>query len=570
MARKETDKMRGLSGTIFAAAMVAAVETFAGFAPGKPIVVRSAITNGVEVRWFEEMVPMRDGKRLYTYGVLPLEGETRGIVFRRNPYVQERPVDMAAYALSQRDVLKRGYAYVEQHVRGTGMSEGDWVPYEDEREDGLVMLEWLRRLPHYGGEIFLSGGSYLSSVHFSYLGTNPPDVKGAALFAQDVNRYNIAYRNGFFKIGLHGGWFVRGYRKKDKSLCRNGDVTFADFPFADFSRRYWGEAVPALDNVLRHPRPGDPFWRSHESGSGADYLDALSRSTMPVLLKTGFYDIYTDGVCEMWRGMTPERRANCALLVDAYDHGGRPAGWAKGTKGEFPGGSREDEGVTDLDWFDYCRTGNHPANAKPGETRYYALWENEWKEEPELVDGANQVRLPLGEGERSWTYDPRRPLPQFPGSGGICFGGMLLQPEPNFRDDVVSFLLPSAEEVLDVRGRMTAELEVSSDCEDTCFYVRVSIRKDDGKWYLLRDDITSLSFASGPYVPRSRRRLMYCFADHAFRIEKGDVLRVDVSSANSQFAPHPNVSGDIFACTVPKIARNTVYPAQSHLALPVK
>ena len=185
--------------------------------------IRSVVTNGVEVRWFEEMVPMKDGTRLYTYGVLPPAGETRGIVFRRNPYVEEKPVDMPAYAWSQHGALKRGYAYVEQHVRGTGMSEGSWVPYENEREDGLATLEWLRRLPHYCGEIFLSGGSYLSSVHFSYLSTNPPDVKGAALFIQDVNRYNVAYRNGFFKIGLHGNWFVKGYRKKDKSLCRNRD-----------------------------------------------------------------------------------------------------------------------------------------------------------------------------------------------------------------------------------------------------------------------------------------------------------------------------------------------------------
>ena len=560
-------KLRTLFGTILAAAVGVAISTAAGAEKVPAVAIHSATTNGVEVRWFEEMVPMKDGVRLYTYGALPPEGETRGIVFRRNPYVQEKPVDMLAYALSQRDVLKRGYAYVEQHVRGTGMSEGAWVPYEDEREDGLAMLEWLRRLPHYGGEIFLSGGSYLSSVHFSYLDTNPPDVKGAALFVQDVNRYNIDYRNGFFKIGLHGGWFVRGYRKKDKSLSRNGSVTFADFPLMGFSRRYWGEAVPALDNVLTHPRPDDPFWRSHEPGSGVDYLDAINKSTMPILLRTAFYDIYTDGVCEMWRGMTPSRRANCALIIDAYDHGGNIAGWAKGTRGEFRGGSRADSGVSDLDWFDYCRTGKPVANAQPGKTRYYALWENAWKSEPELADGTRRVCFALGEGARSWTYDPKCPLPQFPGSGGICSGGMQLQLSPNFRNDVVSFVLPPIEERLDVRGRMEMELTVSSDCEDTCFYVRVSVDKGDGKWYLLRDDITSLSFAGGKYSPATERNISFRFADHAFRLEKGDLLRVDVSSANSQFAPHPNVAGDTFACSSPKVAHNTVYPKRSFLKL---
>ena len=77
--------MRTLYVAILAAA-VAAASTAAGAAENAPAVaIHSTTTNGVEVRWFEEMVPMKDGVRLYTYGVLPPEGETRGIVFRRNP-----------------------------------------------------------------------------------------------------------------------------------------------------------------------------------------------------------------------------------------------------------------------------------------------------------------------------------------------------------------------------------------------------------------------------------------------------------------------------------------------------
>ena len=124
---------------------------------------------------------MKDGTKLYTYGVLPPEGVKCGIVLRRTPYVPEKPADVAAFVRGQQKALARGYAYVVQHVRGTGMSEGDWIPYVNERADGLATLEWLRRLPCYNGEIYVSGGSYLSSVHWSYLGTNPPDVKGAVL-----------------------------------------------------------------------------------------------------------------------------------------------------------------------------------------------------------------------------------------------------------------------------------------------------------------------------------------------------------------------------------------------------
>ena len=516
---------------------------------------------------FEEMVPMPDGVKLYTYGIRPAPGTKCPIVIMRNPYVPEKPVDLAAFARKQSGNLARGYAYLVQHCRGCGMSEGDWIPYESERADGLALLEWVRKLPWYNGEIFLEGGSYLSSVHWSYLDTNPPDIKGACLSIQEVNRYNIAYRNGFFKAGLHGGWFAKGYKKKSHSLQRDKSVSFSDFPLLDFSKRYWGEAVPALDNKLAHPNRDDPFWRARAAGSGADYRRGFLDSTMPILLRTAFYDIYTEGINDMWRETPAARRANCALLIDAYAHSSKPAEEMKGTLGEFPGGALSDEGVSPTDWFDYCRTGRPCTNATPGHVRYYALWENRWIEGAAIEDGSRRIDLPLGTGSRAWTYDPKRPLPDFPGSGGICFGGMRLQPQPDFRDDVVSYILPPVTERLDVRGRMRARLVVTSDCEDTCFYARVSVKKPDGKWYLLRDDITSLCADGADYTPGSEKAVSFRFADHAFRLEKGDVLRVDVASGCSQFAPHGNVKGLQAAVREPKVARNSVRADASALTL---
>lgn len=516
---------------------------------------------------FEEMVPMPDGVKLYTYGVRPAEGVKCPIVIVRNPYQKCKKADLRSYLKSQMPNLKRGYAFVMQHCRGTGMSEGEWIPYEYERADGLAFLEWIRKRPWYNGEIFLSGASYSATVHWAYLDTNPPDVKGAVLSVQEVDRYNIKYRNGFFKIGLHGNWFVKGYKKKNTSLQRDKSVNLTDFPLVDFSRRYWGVPEITFDTPLRHPDRNDPFWRTNEPGSGANCRNGLKNSTMPILLRTALYDIYTEGVLEMWRETSRERLANCALLVNAYDHGGRLSKEMEGTYGEFPGGSRADDGVEPVDWFDWCRTGKPVAKATPGKVRYYALWENRWIEADSLDDGPRRVELLLGKGSRSWRYDPKRPLPEFPGSGGICFGGMRKQPPPDFRDDVVSFILPPIGSRLDVRGRMRAKIAVKSDCEDTCFYARVSVKKPDGVWYLLRDDITSLSANGADYSPGTERIVEFRFADHAFRLEKGDVLRVDVSSGNSQFAPHGNVKGLQSEVRTPKVANNSVRADGSSLIL---
>ena len=49
------------------------------------LTVHSVVTNGVEVRWFEDFVPMRDGTKLYTYGTVPAKGAKLPIVVQRTP-----------------------------------------------------------------------------------------------------------------------------------------------------------------------------------------------------------------------------------------------------------------------------------------------------------------------------------------------------------------------------------------------------------------------------------------------------------------------------------------------------
>ena len=56
---------------------------------------------------FEEMVPMPDGVKLYTYGVRPPAGVKCPIVVVRTPYVPEKPVDLAAFAKGQRGNFAR-------------------------------------------------------------------------------------------------------------------------------------------------------------------------------------------------------------------------------------------------------------------------------------------------------------------------------------------------------------------------------------------------------------------------------------------------------------------------------
>ena len=159
-----------------------------------------------------------EGAELFTAVLLPTEGEKFPTVLMRSPYVdrmQERDEQEICRLLAQENAswLENGFAVVFQHCRGRGKSTGDCIPYIFEREDGLALQTWVREQPFYNGELYLSGSSYTSSVHFC---TAPfaKDIKGAVLCVQDSERYNCNFRNGFYKMGLHGNWYVDMYKKK--------------------------------------------------------------------------------------------------------------------------------------------------------------------------------------------------------------------------------------------------------------------------------------------------------------------------------------------------------------------
>ena len=511
-------------------------------------------------------VAMSDGVKIYTYVQLPSETGTFPIIFRRNPYVGKE--------INMTDLQKEdthGYAIVTQHCRGCGRSEGDCIPYVNERQDGLDSLEWIRQQPFYQGEIYPVGGSYLTSVHYAYLDTHQPDIKGAVLGIQDPIRYNVTYRNGFMKCGLHGQWAVGMYKKN--SIFKKNYVldTFRTMPLLGVTRSIFGEYAEALEAYMEHPLPDDPFWQTLEGG--ADSHNAVSTLNIPTLFYSSFYDIYTEGIFDMWETIPAAIRPKCALLVTPYNHNPNPDNFSPVV---FPNGGLNENFGSDFvyQWLDHVRTGAPLRTIPEGKTTYYTLWENQWHTVDSLKEGQKEHVLylndhtldatPQAAAAISYTYNPYAPA-SF--KGGLCnnFGGMAEQDKPNSRYDIVSFLSAPFEAPCKVEGRMKATLHVRSSCLDTCFYIRTSIVKNDVA-YGLRDDITSISFQHPHYNPNETVELEFTLGHHSFLFEAGDRLRLDVSSsAYPLFHPHTNRKGLQAAQNGADIAVNTIVTGPSNI-----
>ncbi len=460
--------------------------------------------------------------------------------------------------------LAHGYAVVIQHCRGRGKSDGDCIPYINERDDTRALYEWIRKQAFYNGKLFLKGNSYLTSVHYCAAPFDD-DVKGAIFGVQDSERYNICYRNGFLKIGLHGNWYVGMYKKKSKMKKHYTNGSFETLPLSAFTKTVFDEPSADFDEMLRSPRPTDPFWATHNGG--ADARGATDNVHFPVLFTTGFYDIYTGGIFDMWNQMSEESRKNCALVVSPNDHGDYYDA-AVGIGIDFPNGKRTERFGADyeIQWLDHIRN-NSRSPFEKGKITYYSLFENQWYTD-DFKTSKNELLLTLGNEAVTYTYNPFDP-PRFKSGLSCNFGGGVFQDKPNLRHDIISVYTAPFENDTVVKGKMSAKLHVSSDCEDTCFYVRISIEKERGD-FGLRDDITSLCYQLGDYIPNTAVDLNFNFDEHAFLIKKGERLRVDIASASADhYVRHTNQKGLYSQQSTAKIAHNTVYLQDSVLTLPV-
>lgn len=505
------------------------------------------------------------GAELCTAVTMP-DGEGKfPVVIQRSPYLDffRDLSDEELAARTENDHRRwtdKGYCAIVQHCRGRGKSTGDCIPYLNERHDGLCLQKWVREQPFYNGEIYLVGYSYTTSVH---LVTAPfaKDIKGAVLQVQDCERYNCNYRNGFFKVGLHGEWYVNMYKAKSMPEKNYNADSYKILPLSDFPKTVFGESVPDLEGVFANPDRNSPFWDTHFGG--AESRDAVTGADIPILLVTGLCDIFFGGVVDMWRRMDGATKAKSALLIHPYGHDCLPNGQIV----QFDGGNPwEAFGDYELGWLEHIR-GKCDSPIVKNAVTYYNIFGDGWHTGG-FAGGEKLLRFTLGEGEQTYTYDPRDPA-SFKGGLSCNFGDTAWQDAPGLREDILTYYTPEFTEDTSVCGKMHMKLSVRSDCEDTCFYARISLEKPEGS-YGLRDDITQISNFRADYVPGEKTEVELVFDEHSFTIGKGERLRIDVSSsAYPLYVPHTNYRGLYSAQTESKTARNTVIAEMSEIIIPV-
>lgn len=115
----------------------------------------------------------------------------------------------------------------------------------------------------------------------------------------------------------------------------------------------------------------------------------------------------------MWRGMDSATRAQSALVVHPYDHGGK----SEGQPVIFPKGEMQEAfGDYPIRWLNYVRS-LEPAPVPLGQVTYYQLFGKGWCTDA-FEQPAQALKFPLGKGMRQYRYNPYAPASPFRWNNG--------------------------------------------------------------------------------------------------------------------------------------------------------
>jgi putative CocE/NonD family hydrolase len=524
------------------------------------------------------MVPMRDGIRLAADIYRPdAPGKFPVLMVLRYFAEGKRHADFFA---------PRGYVVALVSCRGRLGSEGTWVPYCNDPQDGYDAQQWLGQQPWSNGRIGTFGISYNAFTQNMVAPLASPFL--TCLFPVEGQQTNFGhlYNDGVmqlnvvFEFGLHtkqGGDTQKIFRYDHPHYRRLPLIAAVD----DFPN------VQHVKDWFQHNRYDD-YWKAY------GIKEKYPRIRVPAHFMTGWYD----NLChEGWRnflgfrsqGGSESCRQGTKILVGPWAHGGS-YGYA---------------GLLDrqLRWYDYWLKGIANGIDKEPPIRIYVMGAERWRDENEWPlartqftkfyfagqgkanslrgDGRLQDSAPAADtAPDQFVYDPENPVYTLGGQVSTQFavrGPMDRRPAQQ-RDDVLVYTSQPLAEDLEVTGPVSVKLHAASDAPNTDFTATLSDVHPDGRAIHICEGIRGATFRESlenptPIEPGRIYEYTIDLWETSMVFKAGHRLRVDVSSSNfPRFARNQNTGLPFGTSADVRKAKQAIYhdPRHpSHILLPV-
>ncbi len=337
---------------------------------------------------------LRDGTTLYADIFLPDESGEYPVLLMRQPY-SRKIASTVSYAHPVW-YAHQGYMVIVQDVRGRGDSEGDFIPFVNEAQDGYDTVEWAAALPNSNGRVGMYGFSYQGVTQWAAASLHPPGLTTIipGMTTADIHRW--IYPFGSFSQGL----LIWAFQLARDSARRAGDPLaetictqimsdpremLAHLPLND-RHPILEKYCPAYFDWVDHPEYDD-YWK------GMNWLEAFVRSPIPSFHIGGWYDFLLAGTVQSFRalqqsGHTPDLFHRLEIGPWVHIPWGRKAGGID--HGLEAAGSMH---MKQLLWLDYWLKGkrdNGLFDSPP--VRYFELESMRWRAAERFPDDSSARR----------------------------------------------------------------------------------------------------------------------------------------------------------------------------------
>jgi putative CocE/NonD family hydrolase len=541
-------------------------------------------------------VPMRDNITLSADIYRPKKEDKYPAIVVRTPYgkTSNEIHDTGVY------YAQHGYAVIYMDVRGRADSDGEFVPYRNEAQDGFDSIEWVAEQPWCTGDVGTMGGSYLARIQWLTALTQPPHLRTMIASVTPSDPF-VEWPTGL-PNPHHLCWlYMTSGRVMQNVNVIDWDHIYTHLPYVTMDEltglpsKHWREET-------RHSYLND-WWKK------ICYQSQFHKIDLPVLHISGWYDDEQVGTPLNFIGMTQgaateKARKSQKLIMGPWPHQINRST----TLGELDFGP---ESIIDLKgyqlkWFDYWLKQEKNGIIEEPSVRLFVMGENIWRKEQEwplartewtkyYIHSKGQANSRFGDGWLSTTkpqisedsdqstkdlylYDPNHPVPFITDMISAQIGGPDDYSAIELRDDVLVYSTEALTGNVEVTGPIKMELYASSSAEDTDFMVKLLDVWPSGFAQRISDGMVRARFRLGMDKPEFiepgtiYRYEIDCWnTSHVFF--EGHQIRIEItSSAFPKYDRNLNTASPLGQSTEMKTAEQTIYHEENYpsaIILPV-
>jgi len=575
----------------------------------------------------EQLIPMRDGKKLFTAIYTPKDQTKKyPVLLNRTPYTVA-PYGANEYKKSLGNFpaeMREGFIFVYQDVRGKWMSEGEFEDVRpvnktknkkaiDESTDTYDTLEWLaKNMKNYNQKAGIYGISYPGFYSTMSLVNSHPTLKAVSpqapvtnwFLGDDFHHNGVLFLNDSFKFMSSFGV------KRPQPITPDKGPKSLEYPIKDNYRfyleggsvkelkdKYFQDNIKFYNDLFAHP-DYDQFWQDRNP------LPHLTNVKPAVMTVGGFFDaedVY--GAFETYKAIEKQNpNATNILVAGPWFHGG----WVRSKADTFgdmqfgtPTGEYYQQQI-ELPFFNYYL--KDKGNFKPTEAQIFITGSNEWKQfdtwPPKNVttqkmylqaNGKISFQQTNNTSFDEYIADPNNPVP---------YQGGVLESRPreymvddqrfaSTRPDVMVYQTDILTEDVTITGPIINHLFVSSTGTDADYVIKLidvfpeDTPKYNGKLMAGYQNLIRAEIMRGKYrnsfekpeamVPNLKTNVTYSMPDVGHTFKKGHRIMIQVQNTWFPLADrNPQQFMNVYEATAKDFLKQTqrIYH-DSYIEIPV-